>query len=154
MSAPRRAAASDARADAMVELLVAIAGAFFRLRAAGKRHGAVTAWGGGSWGLMRSLALGGAQTVPQLARARPVARQRIQRLCDELAAEGLVEFVDNPGHRRSKLVRLTASGERRHAEQSRRVRDVASRLAAGVPAGDLAAARRVLATLAARLADG
>ena len=34
----------------------------------------------------------------------------MQRLADELAAEGLVEFVDNPKHRRSKLVQLTREG--------------------------------------------
>lgn len=32
------------------------------------------------------------------------------RLC-AVWAEGLVEFIDNPKHRRSKLVRLTRKGE-------------------------------------------
>ena len=44
----------------------------------------------------------GPLTVPQIAQMRPTSRQRMQRLADELAAEGLVEFIDNPGHRRSK----------------------------------------------------
>jgi hypothetical protein len=35
---------------------------------------------------------------------RPTSRQRMQRLADELAGEGLVKFVENPKHRRSKLV--------------------------------------------------
>src|SRR6185295_2910219 len=117
--------------DAMMALMLAIADAFFKMRAAGRRAGAVTAWGGGSWGLMRGLAEGGPQTVPQLARARPVARQRIQRLVDELAAAGLVELVDNPHHRRSRLVRLTARGAAKHAEVTKRVRAAAGRVAAG-----------------------
>jgi hypothetical protein len=38
---------------------------------------------------------------------RATGRQRLQRLADELAAEGLVKFTENPNHRRSKLVQLT-----------------------------------------------
>ena len=34
----------------------------------------------------------------------------------ELAAEGLVKFLDNPKHRRSKLLRLTGVGEARYRE--------------------------------------
>ncbi|MGO8917821.1 MAG: MarR family transcriptional regulator [Stellaceae bacterium] len=64
---------------------------------------------------MRSLTLVGPLTVPEIAKMRPTSRQRMQRLADELAAEGLVEFIDNPRHRRSKLVRLTRKGNRHYA---------------------------------------
>src|SRR5262249_31931288 len=80
---------------------------FFRIRAMGQRTGLITSWGGGTFGFMRSLAVIGPLTVPQIAQMRPTSRQRMQRLADELAAEGLVEFIDNPRHRRSKLVKLT-----------------------------------------------
>lgn len=76
-------------------------------RAVGRKTGLLTGWGGGAFGFMRSLVLLGPLTVPQIARMRPTSRQRMQRLADELAAEGLVEFIDNPKHRSSKLVRLT-----------------------------------------------
>jgi hypothetical protein len=33
--------------------------------------------------------------APQM---RPTSRQRMQRLADELEAEGLVEFINNPKH--------------------------------------------------------
>ena len=46
-------------------------------------------------GLLRSLALLGPLTVPQIAQMRPTSRQRMQRLADGLAAEGLVQFIDN-----------------------------------------------------------
>ena len=71
------------------------------------RQGEITA---GRRGVLESLHREGPRTVPQLARARPVSRQHIQKLVDPLAAEGLVELVDNPRHKRSKLVRLTAAG--------------------------------------------
>jgi len=40
----------------------------------------------------------------------------MQRLADELAAEGLVKFIDSPKHRRSKLLRLTPRGKARYHE--------------------------------------
>jgi len=46
-----------------------------------------------------------------------VARQLIQRLADEAAADGLVEFVANPAHKRSKLVQLTDKGEAYYQEK-------------------------------------
>ena len=49
--------------------------------------------------------------MPQIAGMRPTSRQRMQKLADELAEEGLVKFVDNPKHLRSKLVQLTPKGE-------------------------------------------
>src|SRR5215470_8278804 len=52
----------------------------------------------------------GPQTVPQIARARFSSRQNIQILINRLQQEGLVEFVTNPDHKRSALVRLTPRG--------------------------------------------
>ena len=98
-------------ARAVFDLLLEVSATFFKLRAVGQRSGSVTAWGGGLWGLLHSLQTQGPQTVPQLARARPVARQHIQKLADEMAAEGLVEFVENPAHKRSRLLRPTPEGE-------------------------------------------
>lgn len=58
------------------------------MRAVGQKTGLITSWGGGVFGFMRSLALLGPLTVPQIAQMRPTSRQRMQRLA-ELAAEGL-----------------------------------------------------------------
>jgi DNA-binding MarR family transcriptional regulator len=62
----------------------------------------------------------GPLTVPQIAEMRPTSRQRMQRLADELAADGLVKFVDNPKHRRSKLVQLTRKGDARYRDLNAR----------------------------------
>ena len=86
---------------------------------------------------MRSLALLGPLTVPQIAQMRPTSRQRMQRLADELAAEGLVEFIDNPKHRRSKLVRLTRKGDARYRELNARFLAIASTLGVGLTEGDI-----------------
>ena len=50
----------------------------------------------------------------------------MQRLADELAAEGLVEFIDNPKDQRSKLVRLTRKGDALYRELSARFLAIAS----------------------------
>jgi len=112
-AAPRRGTSPivDSKAEAIAELLLEVAQCFFRIRAVGQKTGLITSWGGGAFGFMRSLALLGPLTVPQIAQMRPTSRQRMQRLADELAAEGLVKFIDNPKHRRSKLVRLTPKGD-------------------------------------------
>jgi DNA-binding MarR family transcriptional regulator len=64
----------------------------------------------GKRGVLLSLHHLGPQTVPQMARARPVSRQHIQSLVNPLSEAGYVEFVENPVHRGSPLVRMTKSG--------------------------------------------
>ena len=136
---PGNAAARIAtdKGEAIADLMLEAAQFFFRLRAVGQRTGLITSWGGGAFGFMRSLALLGPLTVPQIARMRPTSRQRMQRLADELAVEGLVEFIDNPRHRRSKLVRLTRKGDTRHRELSARVLAIASTMGAELSEADI-----------------
>ena len=117
---------SDSKAEAIAELMLEVAQCFFRIRALGQKAGLITSWGGGAFGFMRSLALLGPLTVPQIAQMRPTSRQRMQRLADELAAEGLVEFIENPKHRRSKLVQLTAEGNARYREFNVRLLSISS----------------------------
>jgi DNA-binding MarR family transcriptional regulator len=86
---------------------------------------------------MRSLALLGPLTVPQIAEMRPTSRQRMQRLANELAAEGLVEFIDNPKHRRSKLVRLTSKGDAHYRELDAQLHSIASTMGADLSEADI-----------------
>src|SRR6516164_11281649 len=76
---------ADGKAEAITELMLEVAQCFFRIRALGQRTGLITSWGGGAFGFIRSLALLGPLTVPQIAQMRPTSRQRVQRLADELA---------------------------------------------------------------------
>jgi DNA-binding MarR family transcriptional regulator len=118
----------DSKAEAIAGLMLEVAQCFFRMRAIGQKTGFITSWGGGAFGFMRSLARLGPLTVPQIAQMRPTSRQRMQRLADELAAEGLVKFIDNPKHRRSKLVQLTPKGDACFRELNARFLAVASTL--------------------------
>jgi DNA-binding MarR family transcriptional regulator len=114
------------KAEAIAELMLEVAQCFFRIRAVGQKTGLITSWGGGAFGFMRSVVLLGPLTVPQIAQMRPTSRQRMQRLADELAAEGVVTFIENPKHRRSKLVQLTRKGEARYREMNDRFLAIAS----------------------------
>jgi DNA-binding MarR family transcriptional regulator len=127
----------DSKAEAIAALMLEVALCFFRIRAFGQKTGFITSWGAGAFGFMRSLALLGPLTVPRIAEMRPTSRQRMQRLADELAAEGLVEFVDNPNHRRSKLVRLTPKGAARYRALEARLLSLAATMGTALGEADI-----------------
>ena len=143
----RVGASVDSRTQAIAELMLEVAQCFFRIRAVGQKTGLITSWGGGAFGFMRSLALLGPLTVPQIAEMRPTSRQRMQRLADELAAEGLVEFVDNPKHRRSKLVRLTRKGDARYRELNARFLGIAATMGVALGEADIRKATDIVRQL-------
>src|SRR5712675_1624221 len=138
---------ATAKGAAIAELMLEVAQCFFRIRAVGQRTGLITIWGGGAFGFMRSLALLGPLTVPQIAQMRPTSRQRMQRLADELAAEGLVIFIDNPRHRRSKLVQLTRKGDVRYRALNARFLMIASTMGAGLSEADIRKTTRIVRQL-------
>jgi DNA-binding MarR family transcriptional regulator len=105
---------NDQEAQKMLTLMLEAGRAFHKMRFLGRRIGAVGEEGGGNWGVMRSLVLTGPQTVPQLAKSRPVARQHIQTIVNELLKNGLVELHENPAHKKSKLVAITEVGLARY----------------------------------------
>ena len=50
-------------------------------------------------------------TIAQIARNMGLTRQSVRRTANILQDRGFVEFLDNPDHRRAKLVCLTGSGQ-------------------------------------------
>jgi DNA-binding MarR family transcriptional regulator len=141
------------KGTAIADLMLEAAQFFFRLRALGQKTGLITSWGAGAFGFMRSLALIGPLTVPQIAQMRPTSRQRMQRLADELAADGLVEFIDNPKHRRSKLVRLTHKGNARYRELSARLLEVASTMGVDLSEADIRKSTEIVRRLSDEAQD-
>jgi DNA-binding MarR family transcriptional regulator len=139
--------------EAIADLMLEVAQLFFRIRAIGQKTGFITSWGGGAFGFMRSLALIGPLTVPQIAQMRPTSRQRMQRLADELAAEGVVEFIENPRHRRSKLVRLTRKGDARYRELSARFLAMASTMGDDLSEADIRKTTEVIRRLSEETKD-
>jgi DNA-binding MarR family transcriptional regulator len=58
------------------------------------------------------VAATGQLTVPQIARRLGVSRQNVQRVVNDLVAEGQATYSSNPDHKASPLVTLTNTGVR------------------------------------------
>lgn len=99
---------------------------------------------GGLRSILRGLDKLGAQTVPEMARVRAVSRQNVQMIVNQLAELGYVEFAENPAHKRSPLVRMTALGRKTVASMNRREAQLLSRSQLGVPENNLRAAAETL----------
>jgi DNA-binding MarR family transcriptional regulator len=149
-----RLASIKPRSDAgraLAELGWTVYETYFRLKEPGDRLTAPHKQSAARFVLMRILALCGPSTVAQTARVRATARQAIQRVADDLNAEGLVQYVDNPSHQRSKLLKLTTRG---WEVLLRIAMDEAvgfDRLAQGANPTDLRTASRVLREFKARV---
>lgn len=124
-----------------------------RLRAVGEQLHGEGAPSAGRRELLRGLERHGAQTVPQMARARSVTRQHVQALVNLLAEAGYVEFVDNPAHKRSLLVRLTRRGREFVAAMDRREARVLRQLKVGATSRELREAAAVLQAVREALDD-
>ena len=51
------------------------------------------------------------RTIPQIARARGLTRQAVSKSVEQLIEKGWLKLVDNPDHKKSKLVELTNFGK-------------------------------------------
>lgn len=144
---------TDSKLAALDELRWAVVYLFFRFSATAQELHQQGEHSSGRSGLLHSLKQGGPATVPQLARARPVSRQFIQKLANEMAADGLVEFIPNPAHQRSKLLRITPQGECLLAEIVEREAKLGAWLAHDLDESDIRTAARVVSILRDKLAQ-
>ena len=136
--------------EALIDETVAL---FHRLRAVAAEVHGEGELSAARRGVLTSLVKLGPQTVPQMAAVRPVSRQHIQTVVDSLAADGLVETIDNPAHRRSVLVRLTARGRTAVRDIARRESSLLASLDVGVSAAEIDRAAAVLKTFRTRLEE-
>jgi len=84
-------------------------------------------------------------TVPQIARAWWLSRQSVQRVADVLVEEGFAVYEENPGHRRSKLLRITPKGSSSLRSIRRAQRTWADDLGGEIGESDLRTANAILA---------
>jgi DNA-binding MarR family transcriptional regulator len=94
--------------------------------------------------VLQQLHRQGPQTVPEMARSRPVSRQHIQTLVNELLAHSLVELRKNPAHKRSRRVALTPKGKGRIEAMLAREEIALERLPLNVTPQELLQAAQVL----------
>jgi DNA-binding MarR family transcriptional regulator len=63
------------------------------------------------WRVMFNIAQGNG-SVSEIARATDYTRQSIQRLADNLVAEGLATYTRDPDDRRRQIITLTSKGKK------------------------------------------
>ena len=140
--APRHTRAGAVLTDLIIPVI--------QLEAHFSRAGEAIAASGGQT-LARWLALemvaGQPATVAQVARGLGLTRQSVQRIADLLEKDGLTQFVDNPAHQTSKLLRITARGRQTLRAIQTAQRAWANSLGATIGEANLRQASRVVQEL-------
>ncbi|HRE60430.1 MAG TPA: MarR family transcriptional regulator [Micropepsaceae bacterium] len=143
--------AEPARSARVAQLIDLIPLATLRLTAAADRLHEAAAISAAERSSLLALAQHGPRTVPQMAAARPVSRQYMQRCIDALESRGLVAAKRNPAHARSVLYAVTAKGDALVARLRAAEAPALAHLCRGLTAGEIAAATKVLDHVCAAL---
>ena len=140
--------------EAVTELILEIFRLNGRLLVAGDRLVSRLGLTSARWQVLGAVALAERpEPVAWLARSMGLNRQGVQRIVNELAAEGYVALAPNPHHRRASLVVLTAKGRTAFAAIDRLQTPWVNALARGMGVEDIAAATRTVAALRRRLEE-
>ncbi len=102
------------------------------------------------WQVMGALA-DGLLTVAHIARNMGLKRQSVQRLVNVLAQQGLLMLVDNPHHRRARLVQLTATGRNQYEQISQIQANWVNNISEGLDVTNLKLAFEQLCNIEERL---
>lgn len=101
--------------------------------------------------VLRMLSEGDDLTVPDIAMRSEVSRQFVLKTCNDMAEAGLVEYADNPRHKRSKLVRMTRAGQAAYAATQEKEHEIIERILPGVDAAAVRNAAVLLDDLRERM---
>jgi DNA-binding MarR family transcriptional regulator len=101
--------------------------------------------------VMEFLTTSDALSVPEIARRYNVSRQHIQVTVNALLAKGLLRSIDNPKHKRSRLVRLSSLGRDSFDEIRRNETALIEEVFADIPDESLAITQDTLASVLKRL---
>lgn len=138
--------------EAVTELILDVFRLNGRLLAAGDRLVSELGLTSARWQVLGAIAYADRpEPVAWHARSMGLHRQGVQRIVNELEAEGVVEFQPNPHHKRAHLVVLTDTGRKLfEAAVALQVPWVNS-LSSGLTSKDITAAHGVIAHLKTRL---
>jgi DNA-binding MarR family transcriptional regulator len=141
-----------AAAEAFTHLILTVFRLNSELIAAGDRMTKNLRLSSARWQILGQIAHGNETlTVSQIARNMGLQRQTVQPQVDALVKDGLVEFTDNPHHRRAKLIRMTTPGRRAYRETLRRQVGWSNDIARGISAKTLTQTDQTMQTLLERL---
>lgn len=152
---PRRYAGHTRNGSALTELILSTFRVHGALLAAGDRLAhplGLTAARGQVLGSVAGLAQ--PAPVAHVAREMGLTRQSVQRVADQLVADGLLEYQHNPHHKRAPLVVMTAHGQKVFARVTARQVPWVNDLARGVSSRDIGVAIDVLRRVEERLSAG
>ncbi len=141
--------------EAVTELILEVFRLNGRLLVAGDRLVSRLGLTSARWQVLGAVALAERpEPVARLARSMGLNRQGVQRIVNELAAEGYVALAPNPHHRRASLVGLTAKGRTAFAAADRLQTPWVNALTKGLRVEDIVAAKETVAALRGRLEQG
>lgn len=107
---------------------------------------------GARWQVLGAIAqVGGPETTARLARNMGLTRQSVQRVVNQMVAEGMLSLEENPHHKRSKLVLMTPKGKKAFDQALEMQGPWVKALSEGISKKRLVAAREVLAALGVKL---
>ena len=142
----RRKSDASRAGEVLTSLIVPV----IRLEAHFSRAGEAIAAAGGQtlarWLVLEAVAEAPA-TVAQIARAFDLTRQSVQRVADLLERDRLTEYLVNPAHQRSQLVRITPVGRKTLSTIQRAQRDWANRVGGEIGEAELRQAGAVVDNL-------
>jgi len=101
--------------------------------------------------VLEFLVRDGSQSVATMAREKQVSRQHVQKVVNTLLQLSLVEPLDNPEHKRSPLIRVTAKGKRLFARISERESALLRAMAKNFDEGDIQDSVRTMKRIGAWL---
>jgi DNA-binding MarR family transcriptional regulator len=142
----RRESRRTQAGDAVSELVVHVLRLNGLLTAAGDQMAQPAGQTSARWRVLAAIE-DAPLTVPQIAHAWWLSRQSVQRIADLLVNDGLAVYQDNPGHRRSKLLRITPPGRSALRTIRRAQQAWADQLGAEIGEADLHTANATLAHL-------
>ena len=148
MQRAKRTPAGEALTDLMLDLFRATG----LILTAGDRLVAPLGLTSARWQILGAIAAAERpQPVAWLARDLGANRQNVQRIVNDLSADGLVAFETNPHHRRAQLVVLTDKGKRAFDAAMDLQAPWVNELADGLSVRDVATVRRVVTALRRKL---
>ena len=104
------------------------------------------------WGVLGFLAAADKPlTVADLARRMDLKPQTVQRFVTALEEQGFLSLLENPDHKRAKLLRLSRKGEKALVKMQQREQQWASTLTQGMTNKDIAKATEILCQLQANI---
>ena len=140
--------------EAVTELIMDVFKLNGRLLIAGDRLVAELGLTSARWQVLGAIAYADRpESVAWHARSMGVHRQGIQRIVNELENEGIVEFQNNPHHKRAHLVLMTPKGKKLYEEALILQTSWVNELSSGLKLRDISVTKKVINQLKTSLEE-